>query len=162
MPQRTADIRLSVLVATAIAALALAALVAAAPSYAKTAHASGKTVHVIEHANTDAEAPGVGGKDVKGNILTFNNPVFDTANRRKVGHDEGFCVRLQVKLGIWECLWTTFLKGGQITVQGPFYDTRNSELSITGGTGAYEGARGQIDLKSRDGGKAYDFVFHLI
>jgi allene oxide cyclase len=162
MPQRTADIRLSVLVATAIAALALAALVAAAPSYAKTAHASGKTVHVIEHANTDAEAPGVGGKDVKGNILTFNNPVFDTANRRKVGHDEGFCVRLQVKLGIWECLWTTFLKGGQITVQGPYYDTRNSDLSITGGTGAYVGARGQMDLKSRNGGKEYDFVFHLM
>jgi allene oxide cyclase len=162
MPQRTADIRLSVLVATAIAALALAALVAAAPSYAKTAQAPAKTVHVIEHANTDAEAPAAGGKDVKGNILTFNNPVFDTANRRKVGHDEGFCVRLQVKLGIWECLWTTFLKGGQITVQGPYYDTRNSDLAITGGTGAYVGARGQMDLKSRNGGKEYDFVFHLM
>ena len=162
MPQRTANIRLSVMIAAATAALALAALVAAAPTYAKTAHASGKTVHVIEHANTDAEAPGVGGKDVKGNILTFNNPVFDTANKKQLGHDEGFCVRLQAKLGIWECLWTTFLKGGQITVQGPFYDTRNSELSITGGTGAYEGAQGQMDLKSRNGGKQYDFIFHLL
>jgi allene oxide cyclase len=164
MPQRMARIRHSALIGAATAALALAA---AAPAYAKTAHhttahASGTTVHVIEHAVTDTEVPGVGGKDVKGNILTFNNPVFDTANRRKVGHDEGFCVRLQVKLGIWECLWTTFLKGGQITVQGPFYDTRNSELSITGGTGAYEGARGQMDLKSRNGGKAYDFIFHLM
>jgi hypothetical protein len=162
MPHRTADIRLSVMVAAATAALALTALVAAAPSYAKTAHASGKTVHVIEHAITDTEAPGVGGKDVKGNILTFNNPVFNTANSKQVGHDEGFCTRLQVKLGIWECLWTTFLQGGQITVQGPFYDTRNSELSITGGTGAYEGARGQMDLKSRNGGKEYDFIFHLM
>jgi allene oxide cyclase len=162
MPQRTAYIRLSVLVAAATAALALTALMAAAPSYAKTPHASGKTVHVIEHAITDTEVPGVGGKDVKGNILTFNNPVFNTANTKQVGHDEGFCTRLQVKLGIWECLWTTFLKGGQITVQGPFYDTRNSELSITGGTGAYEGARGQMDLKSRNGGKEYDFIFHLM
>jgi allene oxide cyclase len=119
-------------------------------------------VHVIEHANTDTEAPGVGGKDVKGNILTFNNPVFDTANTKQVGHDEGFCVRLQPKLGIWECLWTTFLKGGQITVQGPYYDTRNSALSITGGTGAYEGARGQMQLNSRNGGKEYDFIFHLM
>jgi Dirigent-like protein len=162
MPQRTADIRLSVVVAAAIAALALTALVAAGPSYAKTARASATTVHVIEHAKTDFEAPGVKGADVKGNILTFNNPVFDTANRKQVGRDEGFCVRLQVKLGIWECLWTTFLKGGQITVQGPFYDKRNSELSITGGTGAYEGARGQMDLKSRNGGKEYDFIFHLM
>jgi hypothetical protein len=161
MPQPTAHIRLGALVAAAIAALALTALVAA-PTYAKTAHASAKTVHVVEHAITDTEVPGVGGKDVKGNILTFNNPVFDTADKKRVGHDEGFCVRLQVKLGIWECLWTTFLKGGQITVQGPFYDTRNSELSITGGTGAYEGARGQMDLKSRNGGKEYDFIFHLM
>jgi hypothetical protein len=164
MPQRTAHIRHSALIAVATGALALAA---AAPAYAKTAHgksahASGNTVHVIEHANTDAEAPGVGGADVKGNILTFNNPVFDTANRKQVGHDEGFCTRLQVRLGIWECLWTTFLKGGQITVQGPYYDKRNSVLSITGGTGAYEGARGEMNLNSRDGGHEYDFIFHLM
>ena len=164
MPQRTAHIRHSALIGVATAALALAA---AAPAYAKTAHhktahASGKTVHVIEHAITDTEVPVAGGKDVMGNILTFNNPVFDTANKKQVGHDEGFCERLQVKLGIWECLWTTFLKGGQITVQGPFYDTRNSTLSITGGTGAYEGARGQMRLNSINGGKEYDFIFHLM
>ncbi|MGZ4168915.1 MAG: dirigent protein [Solirubrobacteraceae bacterium] len=161
MPQPLANIRLSATIAAATAALALTPLIAAAPASARTAHAAGKTVHVVEHAVTDTEVPGVGGSDVKGNILTFNNPVFDAGDRKQVGHDEGFCVRLQVKLGIWECLWTTFLKGGQITVQGPFYDTRNSQLSITGGTGAYEGARGQMDLKSLNGGKKYDFIFHL-
>jgi hypothetical protein len=159
-----APIRHSALIGVATAALALAA---AAPAYAKTAHhrtahASGTAVHVIEHANTDTEVPVAGGKDVKGNILTFNNPVFDTADKKQVGHDEGFCERLQVKLGIWECLWTTFLKGGQITVQGPYYDKRNSILSITGGTGAYEGARGEMNLNARDGGKQYDFIFHLM
>ena len=162
MPQRTAHIRLSATIAAATTALAMSAAVAAGPAYAKRAHATGKTVHVIEHAITDTEVPGVGGKDVKGNILTFNNPVFDTVNKKQVGHDEGFCTRLQVKLGIWECLWTTFLKGGQITVQGPYYDTRNSVLSITGGTGIYEGARGQMQLKSRNGGKEYDFIFQLM
>jgi hypothetical protein len=81
---------------------------------------------------------------------------------RGLGHDQRFCVRLHVKLGIWECRWTTFLKGGQITVQGPFYDSRNSELSITGGTGAYRGARGQMDLKSRNGGAEYAFIFQLM
>jgi hypothetical protein len=58
-------------------------------------------------------------------------------------------------------MWTTFLKGGQITVEGPFYDTRNSILAITGGTGAYRNARGQMNLNSRMGGKKYDFIFHL-
>ncbi len=162
MQHLMATTRLRVAASTATAALALSAVAGAAPSYAKTAHAAGRTVHVIEHAITDTEVPGVGGNDVKGNILTFNNPVFNTANTKQVGHDEGFCTRLQVKLGIWECLWTTFLKGGQITVQGPYYDTKNSTLSITGGTGIYDGARGQMKLLSRNGGKEYDFIFQLL
>jgi allene oxide cyclase len=154
--------RLRAVAFTATGALALAGAVGAAPSSAKTARAAGTTVHVIEHANTDTEVPlAPGGKDEKGDILTFNNPVFNTANKVQVGHDEGFCTRIQVKLGIWECLWTTFLKGGQITVQGPYYDTRNSVLSITGGTGIYDGARGQMKLLSRDGGHEYDFIFEL-
>lgn len=148
----------------AAAALAAGAIIAATssakPIHAR-AHATGATVHVIEHAITDTEIPTGGGKDVKGNILTFNNPVFNVANTKEVGHDEGFCTRLQPQLGIWECLWTTFLKGGQITVQGPFYDTRNSVLSITGGTGAYRSSRGQMILKSRHGGTQYDFIFQL-
>jgi allene oxide cyclase len=146
----------------ATAALAAAAI-AAGTSSAKPvrAHAAGTTVHVIEHAITDTENPGVNGTDVKGNILTFNNPIFNVANTTQVGHDEGFCTRIQPAQHIWECLWTTFLAGGQITVQGPYYDTRNSVLSITGGTGAYRDSRGQMTLLSRDGGKEYDFIFQL-
>ncbi len=145
-------------------AIAIAAVLAFGNQvgYAKPAHAaSGLTIKVVEHAITDTENPGVNGKDVKGNILTFNNPVFNAANTAQVGHDEGFCVRVQPALGIWECLWTTFLRAGQITVQGPYYDTRNSVLSITGGTGAYRDYRGQMKLISRDGGKQYDFIFEL-
>jgi allene oxide cyclase len=142
------------------AALAAAAIVAGTSS-AQQPQAADGTVHVIEHAITDTEIPTGGGKDVKGNILTFNNPVFNVANKRQVGHDEGFCTRIAPKQGIWECLWTTFLKAGQITVQGPYYDHRNSVLSITGGTGAYRSARGEMNLISRHGGTEYDFIFHL-
>jgi allene oxide cyclase len=146
--------------ATALAATG--AVVVAGSSAASTrAKAAGTTVHVIEHAITDTEIPSGGGKDVKGNILTFNNPVYNVANTKQVGHDEGFCNRIAPKQGIWECLWTTFVAGGQITVQGPYYDTRNSVLSITGGTGAYRNSRGEMTLLSRDGGKEYDFIFHL-
>ena len=146
----------------ATAALTVGAI-AAGPSSAKPSRILRpvKTVHVIEHAITDTENPGVGGKDAKGNVLTFNNPVFNVANTKQVGHDEGFCIRIQPQQHIWECLWTTFLKAGQITVQGPYYDTRNSVLSITGGTGAYRDSRGEMTLLSRDGGKEYDFIFHL-
>ena len=80
---------------------------------AARAHAAATTVHVIEHAITDTEVPGVGGKDVKGNILTFNNPVFNVANTKQVGHDEGFCVRVAPAQSIWECLWTQRRRCGQ-------------------------------------------------
>jgi allene oxide cyclase len=153
--------RLTIVMALA-AALTAAAIVAATTSAKPArAHTAGTTVHVIEHALTDKEIATGGGKDVKGNILTFNNPVYNTANKTKVGHDEGFCTRIQPKQHIWECLWTTFLAGGQITVQGPYYDTHNSVLSITGGTGAYKNARGEMPLLARDGGQEYDFIFHL-
>jgi allene oxide cyclase len=142
-------------------AMIAAGLITAAPAIARVAHATGATVTVVEHANTDTEIPTGGGKDVKGNILTFVNPIFNASDTKQVGHDEGFCTRLDPKQGVWECLWTTFLKGGQITVQGPFYDTKNSTLSITGGTGAYKHDRGQMKLKSLDGGKKYDFAFQL-
>jgi hypothetical protein len=146
----------------ATAALTAGAVVAGTSSAeSPRAHTGGATVHVIEHAITDTEIPTGGGKDVKGNILTFNNPVYNVANTTQVGHDEGFCTRIAPKQGIWECLWTTFLAGGQITVQGPYYDTHNSVLSITGGTGAYRDSRGQMSLLARDGGKEYDFIFSL-
>ncbi|GAC1657207.1 MAG: hypothetical protein NVS4B3_23550 [Gemmatimonadaceae bacterium] len=146
-----------------VAAVALSAgiLVAGSSAAHPDTAAPGKTVHVIEHAITDVEAPGAGGADVKGNVLTFNNPIFDVHDRRVVGRDEGFCTRLAPKQGIWECAWTTFLKGGQISVQGPYNDTRNTVLSITGGTGAYRRSRGEMRLLSRNGGKEYDFVFNL-
>ena len=123
------NLRRSVAISAA-AALSAAAIVATASSAKPSrAHASGSTVHVVEHAITDTEIPTGGGKDVKGNILTFNNPVFDASDKKQIGHDEGFCTRIAPKQGIWYCMWTTFLMGGQITVQGPFYDTHNSVLS---------------------------------
>ncbi len=143
--------------------VAASAIIGTAASSARTptAHATGRTITVVEHAITDREIPTGGGEDVKGNILTFNNPVFNFADKKQVGHDEGFCTRIAPKRGIYECLWTTFLKGGQITVQGPYYDTRNSVLSITGGTGAFRNARGEMRLISKNGGKEYFFVFEL-
>ena len=71
-----------------------------------------------------------------GDILTFANDVFDKSNKTKVGSDQGYCVRV-IAGESWECVWTTFFTRGQITVEGPFYDTKDSVLAITGGTGAY-------------------------
>jgi len=120
----------------------------------------GATIHVIEHATTDAVTNG-SGDDQAGNILTFANDVFDSADATKVGSDQGYCVRI-VAGKSWECNWTTFLAGGQITVEGPFSDTGNTAVAITGGTGKYRNARGWMELNYHNPqGTEFDFVFHL-
>jgi allene oxide cyclase len=117
-------------------------------------------VHVIEHATSDAVTNG-SADDAAGNVLTFANDVFDSADQSKVGSDQGYCVRIVVGK-TWECNWTTFLSGGQITVEGPFSDTGNTVLAITGGTGTYRNARGWMELEYHNAaGTAFDFVFHL-
>ena len=51
---------------------------------------------------------------------------------------------------------------GQLTVEGPFYDTKDSVLAVTGGTGDYATARGEKKLHARDAkGSEYDFVYTL-
>ena len=123
--------------------------------------AAGNTIHVVEHADTDAITNGTAGDDA-GNVLTFANDVFDKADAKKVGTDQGYCIRIVVGK-TWECNWTTFLPDGQITVEGPFSDTGSTVLAITGGTGAYRNARGSMDLIfHNEAGTAFDFVFHVI
>ncbi len=124
-------------------------------------HHGGRTITVVENATTDAVTNGTSGDDV-GNILTFANEVFNGSDTKQVGTDQGSCVRIVVGQS-WECSWTTFLQKGQITVQGPFSDTGDSVLAITGGTGAYRNARGEMDLKYHNpAGTKFDFVFHVI
>jgi allene oxide cyclase len=121
--------------------------------------ATGK-ITVVEHATTDAVTNGRQ-TDHAGNILTFANKVFNETDKKKVGHDQGSCTRIIVGKS-WECMWTTFLPKGQITVEGPFYDDGNSALAITGGTGDYRQARGQMKLKYHNkAGTKFDFVFHV-
>jgi hypothetical protein len=127
---------------------------------------AGRTIAVVEHADTDIVvdlgAPG----DSLGDILPFGNPIFDSSNSEQIGRDEGICFRTMIdgELLAWECTWTTILANGSISVQGPFLDSlEDSTLAITGGTGAYRNVRGQMTLHARNAaGTAFDFVFHVI
>src|SRR5215813_9761551 len=123
--------------------------------------AADETITLVERAASDAVTD-LGAKgDSAGDILTFANEVYDKGNAKKVGTDNGWCART-VAGKAWECIWTTTLADGQITVEGPFYDTADSELAITGGTGEYAEASGSLALHSRnDKGSEYDFVFKL-
>ena len=119
------------------------------------------TITVIEHATTDTVINTGARGDTSGDLLTFHNQVYGPHDARVVGHDLGTCIRINPSQGSWQCSWTTFLKGGQLTVSGPFFDTRDSVLAIIGGTGTYANATGSMHLSARKGGTEYAFVFSV-
>jgi len=116
---------------------------------------------VIEHSVTDIVIDTGKTGDTPGDLLTFNNPIFDATNSHKIGHDQGDCVRISPKQGTWECRWLTFLAGrGAIMVEGAFFDGRDNTIAITGGTMEFRNARGSMKLVARKGG--YDFIYKLL
>lgn len=142
------------------------ALILVMGSTVAAASRGGHTFAVVERAETDIVvdlgAPG----DSLGDILPFGNPIYDASNTHQIGRDEGICFRTVIdgELAAWECTWTTILAGGSLTVQGPFLDSlEDSSLAITGGTGKYRNARGEMTLHARNElGTEFDFIFHVI
>jgi allene oxide cyclase len=125
---------------------------------------AGERLHVIEHVTNEVTTHVAAGAkdDSRADQLTFANTVFDSTDKMQIGTDHGWCVRVVVGKS-WECFWTLLLKGGRITVEGPFYDSGDSVLVITGGTGKYAGAKGQMTIHDR-GTKptSYDFIYELL
>lgn len=136
--------------------LALAAALVALPAFAK------EQIVVVERpvgeTTVDLGAKG----DSVGDLLVFANKVYDAGNKSQVGTDQGYCVRTIVGKS-WECFWTLTLAAGQITVEGPFLDTGDSLMVVTGGTGKYAGAKGSMKLHPRDATPTgYDFTYDLL
>ena len=118
-----------------------------------------KAIVVVERATTDTLIDNGAAGDSIGDLLAFGNEVFDKTNTKKVGTDQGSCIRT-VPGTAFECMWTTSLKGGQIVVEGPFFDAADSTLAITGGTGKFKNARGTMDLHAIDA-TSFRFTFHV-
>jgi hypothetical protein len=139
-----------------IATIAVGAFVSAGP-----AAADPQELKMIEHATTDAVTDTGAKGDSAGDILTFANEVFDADDKNKIGTDQGHCIRT-VPGKTWECFWTLTLDKGQITVEGPFNDTGDSLFAITGGTGEFAGAEGEMALSAYGTkGDAYTFIYKL-
>jgi len=120
------------------------------------------TLTVVERAESDTVTDTGEKGDTVGDILTFANKVYDQDNKNIVGNDSGYCMRTIVGM-LWECNWTLAMADGFVMVEGPFYDTKDSELAIIGGTGKYADARGSMKLHSRnEKGSEYDFVYEFV
>jgi hypothetical protein len=145
---------------TSLRSLCIVPIAAACLVFAGPAAAS-EQIEMVEHATTDAVTDTGAKGDSAGDILTFANEVFDAEDKNKIGTNQGICFRTVVGKA-WECFWTVSLDKGQITVEGPFYDSGDSVLAITGGTGAYAEAEGEMALSAvGTDGKAYRFIYKL-
>jgi hypothetical protein len=98
-----------------------------------------------------------------GDRFVFTDNLFKRGER--VGTDHGECVttRIQGQSGTFQCLVTAVFRRGQITVQGAVTfsdDTSPFTVAITGGTGKFRDAAGEVVVDESAG--AYTVLtFHL-
>lgn len=109
-----------------------------------------KVLHFFERgegdiAFIDSGAPGPS----IGDRLVFSNPIFDTDGQR-IGRDGADCLIVRIdpteppaRQQVVQCTISVQLADGQITVQGLAQGTENY-FAVTGGTGAYREARGEV------------------
>lgn len=78
-----------------------------------------------------------------GDLMIFSAALSDQRGT-PLGRSEGYCVVADVSHRGEECSYSFALRDGQITGSGRTVYSRRFSVPVTGGTGAYEGARGSI------------------
>ncbi|MGW2746565.1 allene oxide cyclase barrel-like domain-containing protein [Streptomyces sp. NPDC001450] len=139
--------------ATALVTLLACAPVAAAATDTDFAHARGgdRVITLIGHLAQQTRFPvNPGGSPAQGDRTVFRSDLFDQAGN-KVGDTGGTCTTTRVDNGgAEECVVNYNLPGGQLTVQGMVFGILNPgpppsfDNAITGGTGAFDRARGSV------------------
>lgn len=97
----------------------------------------------------------------QGDEFVFTNDLFRAGT--KVGEDGGLCVVTRLTAAgaaTFKCVGSNYLPGGQITVQGLVTYGPDEEIkeepyffAITGGTGRYKTATGQVKIEELGGGE---------
>jgi hypothetical protein len=133
---------------TALALLLVSAGVMASGAASDTSShddGGGQVIHLttklVHQGFVDNAEPGFGVDDQ----IVFSNDLY--RNDDKVGEDGGTCTVTRIAAdgaATLHCLGTNSLPGGQIAVQGLAAPGEPFELAITGGTGRYRKARGQV------------------
>jgi len=79
----------------------------------------------------------------------------------EVGHSGVACTFTSLERGEIQCVGTTWFEDGQITLQGLIAgEPQNFVVPITGGSGKYEGAEGELHVRSVSDTKEI-LTFHL-
>jgi len=144
--------KLVTLLAAAVAILVLGGALSmirlgTAPAAAK------ESLTLIEHVTSETVVD-LGEKgDTVGDTLVFNNELYDDTDANQVGNTNGSCIRTAVGK-LWECTFTSTTENGSLVVEGPFEESGRGTFAITGGTGDYSGASGQMTLTAADDSSA--------
>lgn len=107
-------------------------------------------LHLIERGEGDLAFVDLGAPGPSiGDRLTFSSVILDT-NGNRIGRDAAECVIVRIdpteapgRQQTVQCSISVQLPDGQITTQGMAQGTENY-FAITGGTGAYRQARGEV------------------
>ena len=81
-----------------------------------------------------------------GDEFTINSVFWNTARTERVGSNHGYCVFLGHNRA--HCAGTARLAGGTIEYAGNTANTPRFRIAVTGGTGDFAGAEGQVHIKN--------------
>lgn len=132
------------------AVMAAVALVlgVALPAAGASGHAAGHRTFRVTTIVTELSQVDVGAKGPSlGDEIVFSARLLQGGHQ--VGHQGAVCTTVSLKRQEAQCVATYFFRGGQITAQAlvrlgspaPYL------VAITGGTGQYDGAEGQIYVR---------------
>jgi hypothetical protein len=101
--------------------------------------------------------------DSAGDVLAFDADVMNADRSERLGRQDGQCIFTRVVDGLDRfevCTLGFLLDDGELTVEGTF-DQREAvnTFAVTGGTGAYAGARGEVVADFSEG---FVFDFELL
>ena len=130
-----------------IAVVALAVGIAL-PALGSTGHAAQHQTIRVTAVDTEQKLLDLGGPGFSlGNEIVLSQKLLQGANQ--VGHDGSVCTNVSVARQEAQCIATYSFPGGQITAQALVIlgSTAPYVAPITGGSGKYEGAKGELHVQ---------------
>jgi hypothetical protein len=132
-------------VAIAVVALAVGVVSPAAGSWGDAA--KDRTIRVVaiitelNLVDVDPQGPSLGDE------IVFSNKLLKGGNQ--VGHEGAVCTTVSLERQEAQCIATFWFRDGQITAQGlvSLGSKAPYALAITGGSGKYEGAEGELHVR---------------
>ena len=149
----------------ALALLALGCIALVGVSAATPAAQSSKTKtfqFVFRFSDADVRLDLGAGGSTTGDTETFTGPILNENQTTRVGFGQGHCVITLPNRPLAQCTTSLFFDHGQIATQGPNYFNRPFNHAITGGTGVFRTAGGEMRAEPQPGNTGWKITLKVI